>query len=194
MAEIYVSDNYLDDLFNYLKANLKKRYGSNCVLDKPRRVVEYISDEDLKLFTTRENITNLLKLDYVEGLNKEEFLRMLLLVNNNLHAVYIDCFDGIDIFTEPIPVTDHKISWKEAVEWYRIHDNTNKFRERPFIRICEKIRKNYIGNKTIRKKGQRVIKSKKEPFLLGLVLKYTLYDFCTKLNTILSEYGYELDD
>jgi len=212
MADIFVRDNYLTKLSDYLKTELRKTYNFDCVLDVKRNsATEYITCSEIDDFTTNKNITDLLKLNMVKGLDYKEFLDLLVNTNNTLHQAYIEllCYDvftdkpidkpnnddNLDDETNLIIDDDNiELDWAESVKFYNIHNQNNRFTVNPFKRVCNRIKKNYNKSTTIIKKRGQVRKSlTKTPFLLGLNIKTTLYELCIKLDMYLDKMGFEVE-
>ena len=214
MADIFVKENYLKTLSDYLKTELKKNYNFDCVLDKKRNnATEYITYNEIDEFTTSKNITDLLKLNMVKGLDHKEFLYLLIDINNGLYQAYVELL-GYDVFTgKPIDnildnnvvdddelnddtnnVVNDEINWNDTVKFYNIHNKNNRLTVTPFKKVCNKIKNNYYKSNTIvKKRGQVRKKITKVPFLLGLNIKTTIYELCVNLDTYLSKVGLALE-
>lgn len=197
VAEIYLDDNYLKSLEQYLINELNKKYYPNCVLDKKSTYkTSHLHINKIKEFVTRKNITILMQRRMVKGTSKKEILDLLIRVNEFMHDMYVMILEN-DVFTGDIPIKDidREIDWEGALNFHSLYNNRPRYSMNPFKQKSEKIRESYHeSTKVIRKKGQKVVRRViKEPFLLGLIIAASLIDVCLNIEDHARSIGAEID-
>lgn len=190
MSQLYIADDYIEDMVKFTSEQLNKIYPGNVVRDDEKVIAfqSYINVAKIAELITRDNINNLIQNERIKGIEQTDILHFVKDLNtiayNNLEQLL-----GFDVFRVDLS-DDDSAEIDDIIQ--NIYDYCKTINDRITAKNLAMLKRaiyairdatkyqGVIVKKAMKNKIQ-VKKETRDPFVLGL-FNIPLYELYTKLN------------
>jgi hypothetical protein len=183
VAEIYINDDYLIELLEFLKKRFRSVYGEDCITDSNiKSLSSQMHECKLKEFVSNENINKLIMEDKIKGLDMQEMFDYIREINGTLICCMENITDeDIKIFHNSCDAkTLDETILEEILTVIKKVNSNSKYKLNTVINVINDINNRLINTKVVKIGNKKIIK-RKAPFVLGLFPCVSLMDIYDKL-------------